>query len=60
MTCSDADESCPVITGAEYRTTIKYEDPKQFDGTPQAEAGYEERSRQIGTEMLYVFSKVKE
>jgi len=58
MTCSDADESCPVITGAEYRTTIKYEDPKQFDGTPQAAAGYEERSIQIGTEMMYVFSKV--
>jgi arsenate reductase len=41
MTCSDADESCPVITGAEYRTTIKYEDPKLFDGTDQAAAAYE-------------------
>jgi protein-tyrosine-phosphatase len=58
MTCSDADESCPVITGAEYRTTIKYEDPKLFDGTDQAAAAYEARSRQIGTEMLYVFCKV--
>lgn len=58
MTCSDADESCPVITGAEYRTTIKYEDPKNFDGTPEAEHAYEERSLQIGTEMMYVFSKV--
>jgi arsenate reductase len=58
MTCSDADESCPVITGAEYRTTIKYEDPKIFDGTDKAAAAYEHRSRQIGTEMLYVFSKV--
>jgi len=59
MTCSDADESCPVITGAEYRTTIKYEDPKSFDGTAQAEHAYWERSAQIGTEMMYVFSKVK-
>jgi arsenate reductase len=58
MTCSDADESCPVITGAEYRTTIKYEDPKVFDGTENAARAYEERSRQIGAEMLYVFSKV--
>ena len=58
MTCSDADESCPIIPGAEYRTTIKYEDPKKFDGSPQAQAAYDERSRQIGTEMLYVFSKV--
>lgn len=58
MTCSDADASCPVVTGAEYRTTIKYEDPKAFDGTENAARAYEERSRQIGTEMLYVFNKV--
>ena len=58
MTCSDADESCPVIPGAEYRTTIKYDDPKKFDGKPEAEEMYLERSEQIGREMLYVFSKV--
>ncbi len=58
MTCSDADESCPIIPGAEYRTTIKYEDPKKFDGSPKAQEAYNERSQQIGTEMLYVFSKV--
>ncbi len=58
MTCSDADESCPVIVGAEYRTTITYEDPKIFDGTDNAAAAYEERSLQIGTEMMYVFKKV--
>jgi len=60
MTCSDADESCPVISGAEYRTTINYDDPKKFDGKPQAEEMYLERSEQIGTEMMYVFSKVAE
>ena len=60
MTCSDADESCPVVAGAEYRTTIKFEDPKKSDGTPEAEQTYWERSLQIGTEMMYVFSKVKD
>lgn len=60
MTCSDADEACTVVSGAEYRTTIKYEDPKQFDGTDQEAAAYEERSLQIGREMFYVFEKVSE
>jgi len=60
MTCSDADEACPVINGAEYRTSIKYEDPKKFDGTSQEEAAYLERSRQIGAEMFYVLNKVSE
>lgn len=58
MTCSDADEACPVIGGAEYRTTIQYEDPKQFDGTENEASAYEERSMQIGREMYYVFSMV--
>jgi len=60
MTCSDADEACPVVNGAEYRTTIKYEDPKKFDGTINEAAAYQERSRQIGVEMYYVFKRVAE
>jgi len=60
MTCSDADESCPVVSGAEYRTTIKYEDPKKFDSTPQAQDMYVARSQKIGAEMMYVLSKVAE
>ena len=60
MTCSDADESCPIVRGAEYRTTLKYDDPKAFDNTEQVEEGYLERSHQIGTEMFYVFSKLSE
>jgi arsenate reductase len=58
MTCSDADESCPVVSGAEYRTSITYKDPKIADGTKDAEDTYESRSRQIGIEMLYVFKRV--
>ena len=58
MTCSDADEACPIVTGADYRTTIKYEDPKKSDGTNQQEQVYQERCQQIGREMFYVFSQV--
>jgi arsenate reductase len=56
MTCSDADEACPVVTGASSRFAITYEDPKAFDGTPQAKEAYAERSRQISREMLFLFS----
>lgn len=56
MTCSDADEACPIVTGAVSRLVITYEDPKEFDGTPGAKEGYAERCRQIAREMLFVFS----
>jgi arsenate reductase (thioredoxin) len=59
MTCSDAEQNCPFIPGAEIRVGTTYEDPKIFDGTPLQERMYAERSRQIALECLYVFSKVK-
>jgi len=59
MTCSDADENCPFIPGTEKRIALNYEDPKAFDGSPIKQQKYEERSRQIATEMFYVFSKIK-
>lgn len=58
MTCSDADEKCPFIPGAEKRLVLNYEDPKKFDNSPEEEKKYEERSQQIATEMYYVFSKI--
>lgn len=58
MTCSDADQACPVVSGAALRTTIRYEDPKAADGTPGEASVYDERCEQIATEMLYLFSRV--
>ena len=59
MTCSQADKSCPIIQGSSLRVAIPYEDPKAFDGTPEEEAKYDERCKQIATEMFYIFSQVK-
>lgn len=59
MTCSQADEACPFISGAEKRIPVKYDDPKTFDDTPLQAEKYQERSNQIATEMLYVFSQIK-
>jgi arsenate reductase len=59
MTCSHADENCPVVLGMEKRISLPYNDPKDFDGTPQEAAKYSERVKEIGTEILYAFSQVK-
>ncbi|WP_159800723.1 protein-tyrosine-phosphatase [Flavobacterium sp. MK4S-17] len=59
MTCSQADGGCPFISGAEKRIAITYEDPKEFDNTPQQAEQYHERSRQIAEEMFFVFSQIK-
>ena len=59
MTCNSANEACPLVLGAEKRIPITFEDPKAFDNTPQQAEKYHERSVQIATELLYVFSQLK-
>jgi arsenate reductase len=59
MTCTQADEACPVVTGCELRVPIRYEDPKVADDTPEESARYDERSRQICREMFYMMSMVQ-
>lgn len=59
MTCSDAAENCPFIPGVDLRIGTTYEDPKEFDGTDLQNIKYQERSKQIATECLFVFSQIK-
>lgn len=59
MTCSSADEACPIVQGAVKRIAIPYIDPKVSDNTPLEAATYDERSQQICREMFYAFSLVK-
>ena len=59
MTCSDAEENCPLITGVELRLGTAYDDPKAFDDMPEQDMKYDERCRQIALETFYVFSKIK-
>jgi arsenate reductase (thioredoxin) len=59
MTCSHADENCPVVVGATARLPIRYNDPKEFDDTPEESTKYAERVQEIGREMLYAFSQLK-
>lgn len=59
MTCSNADQGCPFIAGAEKRIPVKFEDPKISDGTPEMDETYFRRSFEIASEMYYVFSKIR-
>lgn len=59
MTCNNADEGCPMVFGAEARFSIKYDDPKAYDGTEVMNEKYTERSLQIASEMYHVFSQIK-
>ncbi len=58
MTCSQADEGCPFVAGAEVRIPITFDDPKVFDNSPQQIQKYSERSVQIATELFYVFAQI--
>ena len=59
MTCNNADQGCPMVFGAEARFSIKYDDPKAFDGTEVMSEKYAERSLEIASEMYYVFNQIK-
>lgn len=59
MTCSQADDGCPFIAGADKRIPVTFDDPKISDGTPGQAQVYAARSLQIASEMFYVFSMIK-
>lgn len=60
MTCGDADENCPFISGCDLRIGTTYFDPKSFDNSILQDEKYTERSNQIAMECLYVFSTINQ
>src|SRR5690554_2089930 len=58
LTCSQADEACPFVSGADKRISIPYEDPKIFDNSLLQVEKYNETNIQIATELFYVFSQI--
>lgn len=59
MTCNDADENCPYVSGAENRFVISYDDPKAYDLHPGQTDAYLTVCNQIATEMYFIFNCVK-
>ena len=58
MTCSEADEACPIVVGASVRISLPFEDPKKADGTDVEAETYLTRCKQIAAELNYVFRKL--
>lgn len=59
MTCSHADENCPLVMGASARIALTFDDPKEFDGTALEATKYAERVHEIGREIFFAFAQVK-
>lgn len=59
MTCDHADQNCPFIPSALVRLPLRFEDPKKFDDTDLEKEKYSERSKQIATELFYIFSQIE-
>ncbi|HMP31242.1 MAG TPA: protein-tyrosine-phosphatase [Saprospiraceae bacterium] len=59
MTCSSADEDCPIVFGSDLRIPMTFDDPKAFDNTPLQDEKYMERSLQIASEIFYICSQIK-
>lgn len=60
MVCSDADEACPFVPGAEKRISLPFEDPKKSDGSGQEAKVYGEAAQIIGREIGYAVKRAKE
>ena len=58
MTCSEAENNCPLIPGADVRIALTYNDPKVADHTPQEASTYDARCKQIAREALWLFSQI--
>ncbi len=58
MTCSDADQNCPLVPGAKSRIPLTYEDPKAFDGTEKEQQEYLNTAVVIGREIIRVFKNL--
>ena len=59
MTCSDADQNCPIIPYAKNRISLNFKDPKRFDNTSSFKMEYQKTAKEIAREIFYIFSKLK-
>lgn len=58
LVCAEADEACPLVSGADIRIALPYGDPKAYDGSKREAEAYDQSVRQIGTEMLFLVQEV--
>ncbi len=54
MVCAAADNACPMVAGASYRSRLPYDDPKIYDDTLQEAQAYLQTSNEIEAEMMWM------
>ena len=59
MVCSSADAGCPLVTGADKRIALPFEDPKKSDGTADEARVYRERALEIGEQLAWAFLRAR-
>ncbi len=59
MTCSDAENNCPLVMGSDVKFYLPYKDPKKYDKTKIEKTEYKKTSEEIACEMNYMFYKLK-
>lgn len=59
MTCSEAEQNCPLVAGAEFRLALPYDDPGKHDGTSEQDIQYNACRDIIARELFYVYFSVK-
>lgn len=57
--CPNADINLPVLKGNNFRTSLHYFDPSAYDMAGDALDQYLLRSKEIATEMFYLFNRLK-
>lgn len=59
IVCPNADVNLPVLKGSNFRTSLYYFDPSAYDVAEDALDQYLARSKEIATEMFYIFYRLK-
>ncbi|MFZ6052785.1 low molecular weight phosphatase family protein [Halocola ammonii] len=59
MLCSDAEQNCPIVKGADERFSLPFEDPKTSDGTEQERKTYAVTSLAIAAEIYEFLNSAK-
>lgn len=59
MTCNEASEACPIVTGAAIKFNLSYKDPKTADDSTMEVASYDASCAEIAQEILYLGSRIQ-
>ena len=59
MTCSDADQMCPVIKGADKKVFLPYPDPRTSEKTGLEKKTYGHINAVVAKEMFYLMKQLK-